>query len=82
VVATIREEMERFIIEREVGDGLFRKESLWALVEKTITDAVEEERKRIIKEIHVSRDSRPIWSHVDSYGLGQVLKGNPWPEDR
>lgn len=47
-----------------------------------VNAAVTAERERIIKGIRVSRDSMPIWSHVDSYGLGQVLKGNPWPEGR
>jgi len=27
------------------------------------------------------RSVLPIWAHVDSYSLGQVLKGNPWPKE-
>jgi hypothetical protein len=51
------------------------------VVERVEKAAVEEERKRIHKEIHVSLNSMPIFAHVNAYGLGQVLKGNPWPED-
>ena len=45
-------------------------------------EAADLERKRIHDAVHVSLSASPMWAHVDSYGLGQVLKGKPWPEDR
>ena len=45
-------------------------------------EAIEAERERIRRLNRVSLNSMPIWSHVDAYGLGQVLKGEPWPENR
>jgi len=47
-----------------------------------IAEAVEAERKRIRAGIHISRSSMPLFSHVDAYGLGCVIKGEPWPGDR
>jgi hypothetical protein len=52
------------------------------LVAGAVAEAIDAERKRIIAAIHISRSSMPTFAHVDSYGLGQVLKGKPWPEDR
>lgn len=45
-------------------------------------EAVEVERERIRQGVRISRSSMPIFAHVDSYGLGQVLQGKPWPTDR
>ena len=45
-------------------------------------EAADLERKRIHDAVHVSRSPHPVFAHVDSYGLGQVIQGKPWPEDR
>jgi hypothetical protein len=47
-----------------------------------IEEAVDAERKRIRQSVRISLSSMPIFAHVDSYGLGQVLKGNDWPDYR
>lgn len=48
------------------------------------TEAVEAERKRITLELstHISRSTMPVFSHFDSWGVGQVVQGKPWPEGR
>ena len=56
-------------------------EDVIAVIEE---QAVEEERKRIILELstHRSRSAHPVFAWFDSYGVGQVVTGHPWPEDR
>jgi hypothetical protein len=53
-------------------------------IDKVVEEAIVGERKRIISELgkHVSRYSSPIFAHLDSYGVGQVVQGKPWPEDQ
>jgi hypothetical protein len=59
-------------------------QALQDVIEVIEEQAAEEDRKRIIKELgkHVSRYSSPIFAHLDSYGVGQVVQGKPWPEDQ
>lgn len=37
---TIREELERFVVEREAGDGHYEKVSLWSMVEQAQAEAI------------------------------------------
>ena len=49
-----------------------------ALIEE---QAIAAERERIKFGVRVSRSPHPIFAWVEAYGLGCVLRGEPWPED-
>jgi hypothetical protein len=64
---TIRQSLERYVVERPVSDGHFEKVSLWSMVEGTQAEAVADERARIAAGVLALPAER--WFMPDSYDV-------------